>query len=190
MQWPVTLIANSSQIVNIVTQDWSIFKVGCAKLVYGMVCSWLCFYNTIIQPVLEYASPVWHSSLTVGQYEALESLQSSVALKLDSRSVWSSRVTPEESYVHHFFASWILDYSGSLFIAKAGTLEDRLEMLARCFFKRNILNESSCLHYLLPEKHLQEVVDWLWSLQTFEHYSVQTEKLKKSFIPFCVNNYQ
>jgi len=33
------------------------------------------FYNAIIRPVLEYASPVWHSSLTVAQTESLESLQ-------------------------------------------------------------------------------------------------------------------
>jgi len=83
-----------------------------------------------------------------------------------------------------------LDYSGSLFIAKAGTLEDRREMLAYRFFKRNILNESSCLHRLLPEKRSQEVVDRLRFSQTFEHYYARTEKFKKSFIPFCVNNYQ
>jgi len=35
----------------------------------------LCFYNTVLRPVLDYASPVWHSSLTVGQTEALESMQ-------------------------------------------------------------------------------------------------------------------
>jgi len=35
----------------------------------------LCFYTTVVRPVLEYACSVWHSSLTVGQHEALESLQ-------------------------------------------------------------------------------------------------------------------
>ena len=68
----------------------------------------LCFYNTIVRPVLEYASPVWHSSLTAGQCEALESLQ--------KRAM--SIIFPH------------LDYSGSLFIAKAGTLEDRSESYA------------------------------------------------------------
>jgi len=33
------------------------------------------FYTVIVRPVLEYASPVWHSSLTVAQTETLESLQ-------------------------------------------------------------------------------------------------------------------
>ena len=35
----------------------------------------LCFYTTVVRPVLEYACPVSHSSLTIGQHEALESLQ-------------------------------------------------------------------------------------------------------------------
>jgi len=33
------------------------------------------FYTAIVRPVLAYASPVWHSSLTVAQTETLESLQ-------------------------------------------------------------------------------------------------------------------
>jgi len=35
----------------------------------------LCFYNTDVQPVLKYASPVWHSSLSAVQMEMLESMQ-------------------------------------------------------------------------------------------------------------------
>ena len=35
----------------------------------------LCFYGTVIRPVLEYACPVWHTSLTAVQTMALESLQ-------------------------------------------------------------------------------------------------------------------
>jgi len=35
----------------------------------------LCFYNAIMRPVLEYASLVWHLSLTVAQPKSLESLQ-------------------------------------------------------------------------------------------------------------------
>jgi len=35
----------------------------------------LCFFNMVVRPVLEYASPVWHSSLTVAQSESLESVQ-------------------------------------------------------------------------------------------------------------------
>jgi len=63
----------------------------------------LCFYNTIVRPVLEYASPVWHSSFTAAQTESLESLQ-----KRTIRIIYP-----------------YLDYSGSLMIAEADTLEDR-----------------------------------------------------------------
>jgi len=84
-----------------------------------------------------------------------------------------------------------LDYSGSLFIAKTDTLEDRREELAKRFFRRNVLDETSCLHYLLKsQERLQEIVMRLHSSQTYEHYSVRTEKFRKSFIPFSVNNYQ
>ena len=35
----------------------------------------LCFYNTVIRPVLEYACPAWHSSITAAQSRSLESIQ-------------------------------------------------------------------------------------------------------------------
>ena len=35
----------------------------------------LCFYKTVVRPVLEYACPAWHSSLTTGQSKALEAIQ-------------------------------------------------------------------------------------------------------------------
>jgi len=45
------------------------------------------------------------------------------------------------------------------------------------------------LFYLLKsQERSQEVVNRLRSSQTYEHYSVQTEKFRKSFIPFSVNN--
>jgi len=39
----------------------------------------LCFYTSVVRPVLEYACPVWHSSITAGQHETLESLQQRAA---------------------------------------------------------------------------------------------------------------
>jgi len=41
----------------------------------------LCFYRTVIRPVLEYACPVWHSSLTTMQTKALESVQRTSSMK-------------------------------------------------------------------------------------------------------------
>ena len=42
----------------------------------------------------------------------------------------------------------------------------------------------------MSQERSQEIVMRLRSSQTYEHYSVRTEKFRKSFIPFSVNNYQ
>jgi len=84
-----------------------------------------------------------------------------------------------------------LDYSGSLVIAEADTLEGRRERLAQRFFRHNVLNETSYLHYLLKsQERSQDIVNRLRSSQTYEHSSMRTEKFKTSFIPLSVNNYQ
>jgi len=67
----------------------------------------------IVRPVLEYASPVWHSSLTVAQSDSLESVQ-----KRAMRIIFPH-----------------LNYSGSLFIDEADTLAVRREELAQQFFQ-------------------------------------------------------
>jgi len=112
---------------------------------------------------------VWHSGLTVGQSEVLESMQKR-AMRI---------IFPD------------LDYNGSLFIAGVDTLEDRREELTRRFFKRNVLPELSCLHGLLPGKRPPDSGGYLptATAKNYEHYITQTEKFKKSFIPYCVNNF-
>ena len=84
----------------------------------------------IVQPVLEYASPVWHSSLTVAQSESHESVQ-----KRAMRTI----------FLHQ-------NYSGSLFIAEADALEGRREELAQRLFRRNVLDDTSWLNYLLKSQ--------------------------------------
>ena len=44
------------------------------------------------------------------------------------------------------------NYSGSLFIAEADALEGRREELAQRLFRRNVLDETSWLHYLLKSQ--------------------------------------
>ena len=91
----------------------------------------LCFYITVIRPALEYACPVWHSSLTAAQIKILESLQQGV-MKI---------IFPDK------------DYTLSLIFANIDTLESRCEQLTEQFFRRSFLQKSSCLlHYLLPDK--------------------------------------
>jgi len=114
----------------------------------------LCFYNPIICPLLEYASPVWHSSLTVAQTESLESLQ-----KRAMRIIFPH-----------------LDYSGSLVIAEADTLEGRRERLTQRFFRHNVLDETSYLHYLLKsQERSQDIV------------CQSTAIFTNLWTPFCAN---
>jgi len=90
------------------------------------------FYCSVIRPVLEYASPVWHSSLTVAQTNALEYLQ--------------------KRAMNIMFSGGI-DYTTCLIIVGVDTLATRREYLTKRFFRRRVLTFiSSCLHYLLLEK--------------------------------------
>jgi len=41
---------------------------------------------------------------------------------------------------------------GTLIMAHINTLQERRELLNKRFFRRAIMRESSCLHYLLPDK--------------------------------------
>ena len=81
----------------------------------------LSFYTTVVRPVLEYACSVWHSSLAVGQHEALESLQ-----KRAMRTIFNHD-----------------DYLTSLIIAGIDNLQTRREYLTEQFFLRNVLKELS-----------------------------------------------
>jgi len=85
----------------------------------------LCFYTTIIRPVLEYACPVWHSSLTTAQAKSLESIQRR-----------AMRVIFQDD-----------NYTLLLILAGVDTLESRRDQLTKRFFTRSVLPESSCLHY-------------------------------------------
>jgi len=69
--------------------------------------------------MLEYACPVWHSSLTVGQHEALESLQ-----KQAMRIIFNHD-----------------DYLTALIIAGIDNLQARREHLTEQCFLRHVLKE-------------------------------------------------
>jgi len=69
----------------------------------------LCFYCSVIRPVLEYACPVWHSSLTAALSRALESLQKR-AMNI---------IFPD------------MDYKLSLVMARINTLEERQQVLTK-----------------------------------------------------------
>jgi len=85
----------------------------------------MCFHTTVIRPVLEYACPAWHSSLTAAQAKSLESIQRR-----------AMRVIFQDD-----------DYTLLLILAGVDMLESRRDQLTERFFTRSVLPESSCLHY-------------------------------------------
>jgi hypothetical protein len=128
----------------------------------------LCFYKTVVRPVLEYACPVWHSSLTKGQTNALESLQ-----KRAMRIVFGHG-----------------DYQAATIIADIDTLQTRRETLSAKFFIRNVLDNTSCLNYLLPERRDPEVISRFRHPRTYEITRTRTGHFQNSYIPYCLANYQ
>jgi len=53
------------------------------------------------------------------------------------------------------------EYLLSLIVASVDTLESRREHLSERFFRRSVLRESSCLHYLLPDKRDSTITDYV-----------------------------
>jgi len=124
----------------------------------------LCFYTTVVRPVLEYACPVWHSSLTVAQSNVLESLQ-----KRALRIIYGS----DNSTINMVWAG-------------IDTLATRRELLSAKFFKRHVLDCNSSLNYLLPAKRDPNILEKLRDGKPYEHLKTRTGKFKKSFIPYTV----
>jgi len=69
------------------------------------------------------------------------------------------------------------------------TLESRREQLTKRFFRRSVIPEESCLHYLLPDKCDSSTVDKLHYSKTFHLLTAKTKRLKNSFIPYCLIHY-
>ena len=73
---------------------------------------------------------------------------------------------------------WCRMLSVSLIRARLDTLESRREHLTERFFKRNVLTESSCVHYLLPDKRETSITDKLRHPKTFKPLPVRTVKFR------------
>jgi len=66
----------------------------------------------------------------------------------------------------------------TLILAGLDTLKSRSDQLTKRFFKRSVLPESSCLHYLLPERREASVTDRLCRAWTFEPQTIRTVKYR------------
>ena len=127
----------------------------------------VCFYTSVVRPILEYACPVWHSSLTVAQADALESIQ-----KREMRLLCQA------------------DYTMACMIVGIENLHSRREHLTLSFFNRNVLNTESDLHYLLLVTRDPDIINRLRKPKQYQSVHSRTVKFSKSFIPHCLSNYQ
>ena len=116
---------------------------------------------------LEYASPAWHNSLTAEQIGNTESVQ--------KRAI---------NIIYGY-----VDYYEKLAELDLPTLYCHRESICKSFFK-SILNDKSCLHYLLPEQRNVEITEKLRHAASYEPPTVRTIKCQRSFINFALEHYQ
>ena len=124
---------------------------------------------TVIRPVLEYASPVWHYSITRAQSQHLESIQ--------------------KRAVHIIFSfTRGMSYPNVLFVANLNSLKDRRDKLSRIFFQ-NMCEEACCLHHLLPPPRNASVISRLRSSTPLPCPTSRTKKFE-SFVNFALSKHQ
>jgi len=76
----------------------------------------------------------------------------------------------------------------SLIRAELDTLESRRDQLTERVFQRSVLPESSCLHYLLADKHDPSVTDRLCHPRHFETLKSRTVKFQNFLIPYSLTH--
>jgi len=127
----------------------------------------LYFYCTVVRPILEYACPVWHSSLTKELSDCIE------------------RIQKRAMYI--IFGAG--KYNDTIQKHNIDTLHDRREMLCKKFFIP-ILSPNNCLHYLLPEPRDIDVTIKLRNANVFIPETARTNRFKNSFIQYGLEHYQ
>ena len=122
-------------------------------------------FISVVRPILEYACQVWHPGLTIEQHDLLENIQAR-ALKI--------------AYPTH-------EYSQALKESDIPTLKARRIDLCKRLFN-DMQKESHMIHDLLPMPR-----DNAHSTRHATKYPlphVRTERFKKSFLNYCLFNYQ
>ncbi len=126
------------------------------------------FYKTVVRSLLEYACPVWHSSLTNEQSDQIESIQKR-AFKIIS-------------------GSNIFGYQQMCFVYNLPTLSDRRETVCKLFFGKSVVGSNSCLRYLLPSFRDKNITAKLRNASEYAIPTVRTERFRKSFVMFALDN--
>jgi hypothetical protein len=125
------------------------------------------YYKTVIRSVIEYACPVWQSSLTKEQRNRLESIQRRAICIISGSS----------------------DYELYCTIYGIEPLGVRLDELTKSMFNR-ICRSNDCLHVILPSRRSPEVLSRLRNYHRFSNVLCRTERYARSFLPYCLTNYQ
>jgi hypothetical protein len=128
------------------------------------------FYVSVIRPILEYACPAWHTSLTVEHNNRIEAIQRR-AVKI----IYGPIVTD--------------NYINLCKQANLPRLAERREMLCKTFFN-SMLNKQNCLNYLLPEPRDQEILGKLRQSHAYVAPTTRTVHFQKSFIIHALSHYQ
>jgi len=127
----------------------------------------LYFYTSAVRPLLEYACPAWHTSLTSEQSKQIERIQIR-ALKI-------------------ILNSNCIDYESLCLTHNLDTLSNRRNQLYMTFFEKSVLDKSGCLYYLLPPQ--RDMCDRLRHQSKFYLPAIRTARFSNSFIVYGLNNY-
>ena len=106
-----------------------------------------------------------------------------------SWNVWTVDVKVVQSLIRYY---WIFRTRLHVYLKRYTLKFKPLYLLNRiCYFNEisSVLPESSCLHYLLPDKRDDSVTGRLRHARTFEPVKQRTVKFSNSFIPYCLNHY-
>jgi len=127
------------------------------------------FYITVIRPVLEYASPLWHPTLTKSQIECLEAVQRR-AIKII------------------FCYSSSTSYLTTLELAGILSLQARRVDLSKRLF-RNICRPDNSLYHLLPPPRDIAVTSRLRKPTVYPRPSLRTKRYC-SAVSYALLNFQ
>jgi hypothetical protein len=123
------------------------------------------FYLTVIRPLLEYCSVVWHHTLSKTQSESLEAIQ-----RRALRIIYPQPVG--------------LSYSSALQYADLSSLYNRRGKANKQFF-RCILQPSSCIFPLLPPQRDPNITSRLRNASIYPRPATRTKRYM-SFIDHCL----
>ena len=126
------------------------------------------YYQSVVRPVLEYACPSWHSSLTKEQTKLLEDVQRR-ALQIIVGNV------PYDEACRTF---------------NIPPLADRRRELSGLFFRRILNDKKNVIRYLLPAKRDAELTARLRSARQYPTICSRTTRYRNSFIVFGLNHLQ